>query len=299
VRVFGFKIHVHFMLNLYGSTCEEDKRDYERLVTEAPYLPDEVKLYPCALVLGTGLCEQYAKGAWRPYSEQELLDVLIADTLATPPFIRISRMVRDISAHDIVVGNKKANLRQLVERRIAEASGTAEAGGGTSTGGAADASKTINETETARIAEIRYREIATNETQIEHLTLETLAYETTVTDEYFLQWVTPEYRIAGFLRLSLPRIDYVRQHQPPLPVHPHEAMIREVHVYGKVAALHERAAGEGAQHLGLGRQLIDAACTLAKVQGYRSINVISSIGTRQYYRDLGFVDNGLYQQRAL
>ena len=40
VRVFGFKIHVHFMLNLYGSTCEEDKRDYERLVTEAPYLPD-------------------------------------------------------------------------------------------------------------------------------------------------------------------------------------------------------------------------------------------------------------------
>ena len=33
--------------------------------------------------------------------------------------------------------------------------------------------------------------------------------------------------------------------------------------------------------------------------GYTKLNVISAIGTRPYYRNLGFVDNGLYQQKPL
>lgn len=271
LRIFGFKIHTHFMVNLYGADAEEDKRDYERLVTEKAYLPDEVKLYPCVLVEGTKLCEHYADGSWRAYSENELLDILIADTLNTPPFMRISRMVRDISAHDIVAGNKKANLRQLVEDRIRMAGKT--------------------------IAEIRYREISTDATDIEGLVFEMLTYETTVTQEYFLQWVNPEGRIAGFLRLSLPNNDSLLQRPSALPIGPDEAMIREVHIYGKVAALHRD--GEGAQHLGLGRQLIEVACNIAKAQGYKKMNVISSVGTREYYRNLGFSDNGLYQQKTI
>jgi elongator complex protein 3 len=270
-RVFGFKLHAHFMLNLYGSTCENDKREYERFVTDARYLPDEVKLYPCALVGGTELCKHYADKTWQPYREAELIDILTTDLLNTPPYIRVSRMIRDISAHDILAGNKKANLRQLVERRIEETDG--------------------------RIVEIRYREISTDETDVGQLRLETLPYETTVTDEFFLQWVTPENRIAGFLRLSLPKPDYLRHHQSALPVSPYEAMIREVHVYGRVAGLHKT--GEGAQHLGLGRRLIETACAIAKARGYEKVNVISSIGTREYYRSLGFKDDGLYQQLAL
>jgi elongator complex protein 3 len=271
LRIFGFKIHAHFMVNLYGSSPEEDKQDYRHFVTEAPYLPDEVKLYPCALVEGTRLCQHYADGTWLPYSEDELLDILVADTLNTPPFIRISRMIRDISAHDILAGNKKANLRQLVEHKI---EGTDES-----------------------IAEMRYREISTSETDVEGLELVTIAYETSVTDEYFLQWVTPENRIAGFLRLSLPKREYVRECQAELPVEPDEAMIREVHIYGKVAKMH--GTGEGAQHLGLGRQLIETACDIAKARGYQKLNVISSVGTRDYYRSLGFSDNDLYQQMDL
>ncbi len=271
LRVYGFKSHVHFMLNLYGSSVEADRRDYLRLVTEPAYRPDEVKLYPCALVNGTGLCAHYEDGSWRPYTEEELLDVLVADTLATPPYTRISRVIRDFSAHDIVAGNRKANLRQLVEERI-EQSG-------------------------AEIAEIRYREIAEGEVDLESLRLETLPYVTTTSDEYFLQWVTPERRIAGFLRLSLPHAEYLRASQDALPVAPGEAMIREVHVYGKVAALDE--ASENAQHLGLGRRLIDAACAIARERGFAAVNVISSVGTREYYRGLGFADNGLYQQREL
>ena len=78
---------------------------------------------------------------------------------------------------------------------------------------------------------------------------------------------------------------------------PGEAMIREVHVYGKVAALHRT--GEGTQHLGLGRALVEEACRQAAEAGYGAVNVISAVGTRVYYRNLGFTDAGLYQRRPL
>lgn len=271
LRLFGFKIHAHFMVNLYGSSPEQDKRDYERFVSDKAYIPDEVKIYPCSLVKGTKLCERYAEGSWRPYTEEELLDVLIFETAITPQYVRISRMIRDISAHDIVAGNKKANLRQLVENKMAR--------------------------EEQLITEIRYREINADDTEVRDLELKIIPYETTATQEYFLQWVTEENKIAGFLRLSLPKAVCFERYPSQLPIKENEAMIREVHVYGKVARLH--TSDGGAQHLGLGKQLIEKACEIAREQGYQAVNVISSIGTRHYYRTLGFADHGLYQQRPL
>lgn len=277
-RIFGFKIHAHFMANLLGATPEADKRDYERFVTEAPFQPDEVKLYPCALIEGARLCERYRSGAWQPYTEEELLDVLAADTLATPAWTRVSRMIRDFSSDDILVGNKKPNLRQLVEQQIA--------------------------TETAlgagpfrAVREIRYREISTASVDIDSLALDEVAYETPATSERFLQWVTPEGKIAGFLRLSLPDQAYVRAHADDLPIAPGEAMIREVHVYGMATRVGDD--GRAAQHQGLGRALIERAEELARAAGYARLNVISAVGTREYYRHLGFSDCGLYQRKEL
>lgn len=270
-RLFGFKIHAHFMVNLLGSTPENDKRDYLRFVSEKPWQPDEIKLYPCALIGQTALCDHYDDGTWVPYDEETLVDVLVADTLATPAYARISRMIRDFSAKDIVAGNKKVNLRQLVEERTA--------------------------TRRSTIQEVRQREISTSQINPETLTLDIVRYETTVTTEYFLQWITPENRIAGFLRLSLPNQDYVAHHGTELPIKQGEAMIREVHVYGAAAKLHHTSTG--AQHLGLGKKLIAKACAIAHDAGYHAINVISSVGTREYYRKQGFVDSGLYQQRPL
>lgn len=74
-------------------------------------------------------------------------------------------------------------------------------------------------------------------------------------------------------------------------------MIREVHVYGMATRVGED--GAAAQHHGLGRRLIERACELAREAGYERINVISAVGTREYYRMLGFHDHGLYQQRSL
>lgn len=271
LRLFGFKSHVHFMANLLGATPEADVADYRRLVTDPAFLPDEVKLYPCALVASAQLTEAYEAGAWRPYNEEELVAVLAADVEATPPYTRISRMIRDISATDILVGNKKTNLRQIVEGHL--------------------------EVENASVQEIRHREIAVDGADAASLTLETLSYRTTVSEEHFLQWVTPEGRIAGFLRLSLPTTNLPALEGTFLPAQPGEAMIREVHIYGKVAALHQTS--DGTQHLGLGRALVEEACRQAADAGYDALNVISAVGTRDYYRNLGFADHGLYQQRGL
>lgn len=271
LRIFGFKIHTHFMVNLYGSDIAGDEADYARFVSEAAFQPDEVKLYPCVLVEGTGLVRRYETGEWRPYAEEDLVGLLARDVLVTPPFTRVSRMIRDISAVDIMAGSKKTNLRQLVE--------------------ASDALKTDE------VREIRFREIAGEEVDISALMLDTVAYETTNTSERFLQWITPEGKIAGFLRLSLPHEDYLLAHAIELPDELGCAMIREVHVYGQVANLH-RSDGS-AQHLGLGRRLVERACELAREAGFGRINVISSVGTRDYYRKLGFVDGALYQTREL
>ena len=279
LRLFGFKIHAHFMVNLLGSTPEADCLDYRRFVAELAFQPDEVKLYPCALIESSRLRGRYEAGEWRPYTEDELVGVLIDDVLATPAYCRVSRMIRDFSSGDIMAGNKKPNLRQMVESRLhVRCEQTGE-----------------------RVQEIRFREIATSEVDVRALRLEVMPYETPATSERFLQWVTPEGRIAGFLRLSLPKAAAVEALASELraagcepPVQPGEAMIREVHVYGMAARVGEE--GGAAQHHGLGRKLVERACELACEAGYERINVISAVGTREYYRHLGFYDHGLYQQ---
>ena len=278
IRLYGFKIHSHLMVNLLGATPEADKQDFKTFVTNPGFLPDEIKLYPCALVAGTQLVQKYREGSWQPYAKDELVDVLVQDVLNTPPYVRISRMIRDISATDILVGNKHTNLRQMVEQELA-------------------AEDVAN-----RVQEIRFREINQQQVRAEELTLQDFMYTTAVSDEHFLQWITTDNKIAGFCRLSLPHWDKLTSgacdvSAEELLVQPGQAMIRELHVYGQALSLGSE--GMSAQHQGLGQKLLAKASSIAAEAGYTSLNVISSIGTRAYYRAQGFTDAGLYQQKAL
>lgn len=278
IRLYGFKIHSHLMVNLLGATPEADKQDFKTFVTDPGFLPDEIKLYPCALVSGTQLVQKYREGAWQPYAKDELVDVLVQDVLNTPPYVRISRMIRDISATDILVGNKHTNLRQMVEQELAA------------------------EDVASRVQEIRFREINQQQVRAAELTLQDFTYTTAVSDEHFLQWVTADNKIAGFCRLSLPHWDKLTSGAcdvaaNELLVQPGQAMIRELHVYGQALSLGSE--GMSAQHQGLGQKLLAKASSIAADAGYTSLNVISSIGTRTYYRAQGFTDAGLYQQKSL
>lgn len=258
LRQFGFKIQAHWMANLYGSTPDKDISDFKKLFSQTWYRPDELKIYPCSLIATAELMDYYQKKLWRPYSQAELMKVMVAVLPDVDEYCRVSRMIRDFSSDDIVVGNKTTNFRQLVEISA------------------------------KNIIEIRFREIRGRAVRLEDLRLKIITYTTSIGKEKFLQWVTKDNQIAGFLRLALPR------ESAPTPELQGAALIRELHVYGQALTL--GGAGK-TQHSGLGRQLLLKAKGLAA--GYKKLSVISSIGTKEYYRRQGFSDGELYQHLQL
>ncbi len=266
LRLAGFKIHAHWMPNLYGSSPEADIRDYQRLFSDPDIRPDELKIYPCSLIESAELMQVYQRGEWQPYSHEVLLEVLVNCFLQTPEYCRLTRVVRDIPSTDIVAGDMKPNFRQLVEAALQQRG--------------------------LRSPDIRGREIRGRAVAPEALRLDELWYETGVSREVFLQYITEDRRIAAFLRLSLPTA------APLLPELQGAAMIREVHVYGQAVSIGEKGRGR-AQHSGLGTRLIERAVQIAREHGFARLAVISAVGTRSYYRARGFEDGPLYQFRSL
>jgi len=266
LREAGFKIHAHWMANLPGSTPEACIRDYARLFDDPDFRPDELKLYPCMLIESAELMGPYERGEWQPYDDETLLGVLTACIAATPRWCRLTRVVRDFSAHDIVAGTHTANLREVAERRLGDAGRTS--------------------------VDVRSREIRGASFERASLQLHACEYETSTGSEHFLEYLTADDRLVGFLRLSLPRdASFV-------PEVRHSALVREVHVYGASLPLGAPSGGS-AQHAGLGRALVEEAARRAEEAGYRDLAVISAIGTRAWYRGLGFEDGALYQHRSL
>jgi elongator complex protein 3 len=266
LRAAGFKIHAHWMANLPGATPRADVADFARLFADPDFRPDELKLYPCMLVESAELMGSYERGEWRPYSDDALVEVLGACIAATPRWCRLTRVVRDFSAHDIVAGTHKANLREVAERRLAD--------------------------EGRRSVDVRRREIRGEAFEREALALRVSEYATSVGVEHFLEYVTPEDQLVGFLRLALPsEKSFVGEIEA-------SALVREVHVYGTSLPLGAPAEG-AAQHTGLGRSLVEEAARRARAVGYGDLAVISAIGTRAWYRALGFEDGALYQHLPL
>jgi len=266
LRRAGFKIHAHWMPNLLGSTPERDVRDFARLFDDPAIRPDELKIYPCSLIESAELMQHHARGEWSPYGHDELLDVVASSLAGVPRTCRVTRVIRDISSDDIVAGNKLTNFRQLAEREVARRGEVCN--------------------------DIRSREIGADDFDPEALCLRTTRYDVAVAEERFLEFVTPNDRLVGFLRLSLPREKSFVEELGD------SAIIREVHVYGAALAIGE-ASGDRAQHRGLGGRLVDAAIAAARDAGHQSLAVISAVGTRDWYRRRGFRQRGLYQHLTL
>ncbi|GIK83673.1 MAG: hypothetical protein BroJett025_02950 [Patescibacteria group bacterium] len=271
LRQAGFKIHAHWMANLYGSSVEADKKDYDILFSDSDFRPDELKIYPCSLIGSAELLQYYKKGLWEPYSYEELLEVLSHCLLHTPEYCRLTRVIRDIPSTDIVEGNKLTNFRQIAEQKLLIAG--------------------------KKSHDIRAREIKNTKFKETDLRLEKVIYSSPVSTELFLQYVVPaddenkknsRTKIVAFLRLSLPSVEsFISELKDA-------AIIREIHVYGHVVDVGTKTE-EKAQHLGLGTKLIEIAKKIATEKKYKKLAVISAIGTREYYRGRGFDDGQLYQ----
>jgi len=270
LRRLGFKIHGHWMPNLYGSTVEEDVKDYKKLWTK-DYCPDELKIYPTSIIENTKLNYLYKQGLYKPYTDKELSELLKRVLPLTPRYCRLTRIIRDIPSTEIVAGNKKTNLRQLVQIEM--------------------------EKEGLKIEDIRSREVRGERIELDNLELEEIEYGTSVSREFFISYKTKDTdKICGFLRLSLPKKKYKKEHF--LEELKGCSIIREVHVYGKVLGIEDESTGES-QHLGLGKSLIERAEEISKENDFKKIAVISAIGTREYYKKRGFEKNGLYMDKGL
>ncbi len=262
LRGAGFKLHAHWMPNLHGSSPERDVQDFGRVFADPDFRPDELKIYPTSLIESAELMRVYEAGDWRPYTEAELLEVLSQCLLEVPEYCRVTRVIRDIPGDDIHAGNKITNFREVVERELRRRGA---------------------------------REVRGRRVEVGELALDRLDYESSIGREVFLQMITADRRIAGFCRLSLPEASSA------IGEISGRAMIREVHVYGAVVGVgDDRPGGEKpgrSQHRGLGTRLIDEAARIAAGAGFEHLAVISSVGTREYYRRLGFADGELYQHR--
>jgi elongator complex protein 3 len=267
LRLAGFKIVVHWMPNLLGATPESDLEDFGRLFEDAASLrairPDELKIYPTALLPDTALYEYWQRGEYQPYDEETLTDLLVRCKTLIPPYCRVNRLMRDIPAPNIVAGVTKSNLRQIVQRRMKQ--------------------------EGLACRCVRCREVRGQAVDADAVELERLDYDTDATRECFLSYVTPQNRLAGFLRLSLP----LPGTKSSIGELDGCAVVREVHVYGPALELGTRQKGT-VQHAGLGTQLLDQARHITRQEGFSRLAVIAAVGTRPYYQERGFTLDRLY-----
>lgn len=284
LRTAGFKLHLHWMPNLYGATLDADRASFNRFFDDPAIRPDELKIYPCSLIAGTELYQKWLAGDYYPYSEQELVTLLADIKPSVPPYTRINRLFRDIPAHHIEAGVKTSNLREVVHKELARRG--------------------------QRCGCIRCREVRRQQVREDALRLKVSTYSTDLTDEYFLQFVVAEDEengpdaaslerapLAGFLRLSLPKSPLAGS-RAFLDEIQGNALIREVHVYGPALAIGNAEDG-AAQHVGIGTRLLDEARKISRQAGFHRISVIAATGTQAYYASRGFESGQLYMTGPL
>ena len=201
----------------------------------------------------------------------------------TPPYVRISRLGRDIPSEYIVAGSKLSNIRQLVKEKYGEICSC-----------------------------IRCREIR-DKLKIENckLKIHRLDYDASGGREVFLQYTDQDNRLYSLLRLRVPSCVIARspegsplgratwqsrdRHRPKglrddgiISSLQNAALIREVHTYGQLVPVGEKNK-KATQHKGLGEKLICEAERIAKKEfGLKKIIVTAGVGVRGYYRKLGY-----------
>jgi len=267
LRAAGFKIVLHWMPNLHGATPESDREDFARLWND--FCPDEIKIYPNQLLANAELYEYWQRGEFKPYTTQELID-LIADIKPTiPRYCRVNRVIRDIPSTNVVEGNRRTSLRQDVQDELKRRGTKCQC--------------------------VRCREVRGKSVKAESLILDDRVYQAGAAEEHFTSFITPDDKLAGFVRLSLPG-----KGSPDTGISDLEgaALIREVHVYGQSLPVGSEKEG-AAQHSGLGTSLLEEAERIAVARGFKRMTVISAVGTREYYLGRGFTRGELYLTKDL
>ncbi len=117
LKSYGFKITYHFMPALPGSNPDKDLEMFKDLFAGDNFQPDQIKFYPTVVTQGSLLYNWHKKGVYKPYTDQQLSNLIIACKKIIPPYVRIIRLIRDIPGESIIAGNKITNLRQIMQSK--------------------------------------------------------------------------------------------------------------------------------------------------------------------------------------
>ncbi|MFH0873234.1 MAG: tRNA uridine(34) 5-carboxymethylaminomethyl modification radical SAM/GNAT enzyme Elp3 [Candidatus Komeilibacteria bacterium] len=265
----GFKVDMHFMPDLPGSTPKKDLEMFKYVFISEDLQPDQLKIYPYVVNEHAQLWHWFKNGKYQPYSEKELMDLLIEVKKLTPPYVRINRLVRDIPKESITAGNSITNLRQYLQQELNQQGGQCMC--------------------------IRCREPRAQSRGASTAIFKTRIYRASVGTEYFLSYESKDEKtIYAFCRLRFndsPDDNFIPELQGA-------SLVRELHVYGQMTPV-DQLATTGVQHLGFGSKLMALAEKITKEKGLEKVAVISGIGVREYYRMLGYQLEGTYMVKYL
>ncbi|HEV2166562.1 MAG TPA: tRNA uridine(34) 5-carboxymethylaminomethyl modification radical SAM/GNAT enzyme Elp3 [Thermoplasmata archaeon] len=264
----GLKVAYHLMLGLPGMDPSRDLQDARRIFSDPQFRPDMLKIYPTLVIPGTGLHEEWKAGRYAPYDTATAATLLAHIKRELPPWVRVQRIQRDIPARLIASGVRTSNLRQVAHRKLAEMGG--------------------------RCRCLRCREAGRRASPpAERFVLGSIRYPAGDGVEEFLSFEDPESdTVAGFLRLRFPSEATSGGLEAPV--------IRELKVLGAEVDIGRRPGSPSAyQHHGFGRALVDRAEESARASGHARLYVLSAIGTREYYRKLGFERAGPHMAKPL
>ena len=119
MRQYGFKISLHIMPGLYGSSYAKDLKTFQDLYADPYFKPDEIKFYPTSVIPHTELFKLYKQGKYMPLETDDIKKLIQQTFLdVIPPYTRIKRLIRDIPANEIVAGSNVTNLSQLMHTQI-------------------------------------------------------------------------------------------------------------------------------------------------------------------------------------
>nr|CAG4647725.1 EOG090X02DF [Moina brachiata]SVE92889.1 EOG090X02DF [Moina brachiata] len=269
----GFKIVSHMMPDLPNVGLERDIDQFIEFFENPLFRADGLKIYPTLVIRGTGLYELWKTGRYRSYHPNTLVDLVARILALVPPWTRIYRVQRDIPMPLVSSGVENGNLRELALARMKEFG--------------------------IECRDVRTREVGIQEVhhKVRPYQIELIRRDYVANGgwETFLSYEDPDQDILiGLLRLRKCSPETFR---PELKGG--VSIVRELHVYGSVVPVSARDPRKF-QHQGFGTLLMEEAGRIARDEhGSFKIAVISGVGTRNYYRKLGYELEGPYMTKLL
>ena len=283
IRDNGFKIDGHLMPDLPGTTLEIDYAMVRHIFQGDDAQLDYCKIYPCLDLPYTKIREWKHSGKWVSIAETrfpEFLDFLAYTMSIIPPWTRANRVQRDFPEASeknnqlgFVSETIQSNLQQIVSDYMKKKG--------------------------LKCYDIRSREVRNELVNHENAKLYIRTYRANEGTEFFLSIEIPrcdddfnDTSLLGLCRLRIPDYEFTEKENIPfhyLPVYRKKeriARIREVHVYGNIVLSSSNSSNS--QHRGIGKFLIGVAETISHFYECSLVTIISGVGVRDYYENIGY-----------